>query len=542
MNQNPNMNPNENGQQPSVNASCRNYIGSVAHSLVRQSKPKPTYCGIDCLLAWFSVALGILLARAMPVVQHSLGGILTLLMLFALGIFYLKRSKIPLRTASILYAVVAVLLSVGLITGANKVLQRLLFTFILFAFFYWSTVATAQNDRQALKDFRLGTLLYALFSLPFSAMVYLFSALIHFGEKAERNKKILHTVGWFFIGLLAAVTPTAIVLLLLCYDEQFKILLDKIFSFSFDNVWSWIGDIIFGILIAHPLFGSLFGAKCEREGQLKPKGKIDEINCHILPKAMLCTAVTPILIVYIIFFISQWDYYLSAFTKVLPANLTYATYARSGFFELCWICGINAFLLLLFNLLIRKREGGRDIVRSIYSTVISFFTLILIATALSKMLLYINTYGLTQKRIYASWLMLLLATVFVLVIVWQFTKRLPIFLAIAVSFVVLFGAIAIPDVDGMIASYNVDHYLSGDLAEVDVESIGNYGVSAVPALVELRDELASRETLTDYEKEILQKADNELRSIRALDLNSTDDGFFSFNIPRERAKRLLGES
>ena len=86
-------------------------------------------------------------------------------------------------------------------------------------------------------------------------------------------------------------------------------------------------------------------------------GQPEEVSCadlHVLPRALLCAAVTPILAVYVIFFISQWSYYVSAFTNVLPADLTYAAYAREGFFQLCGVSALNAAMLLLFNLLIRK--------------------------------------------------------------------------------------------------------------------------------------------------------------------------------------------
>lgn len=50
---------------------------------------------------------------------------------------------------------------------------------------------------------------------------------------------------------------------------------------------------------------------------------------------------------------------------------------------------------------------------------LSIFTLILIATAISKMVMYISVYGLTQLRFYTTWFMLLLAVIFVMIIVKQ---------------------------------------------------------------------------------------------------------------------------
>ena len=115
-----------------------------------------------------------------------------------------------------------------------------------------------------------------------------------------------------------------------------------------------------------------------------------------------------------------------------------------------------------------------------------------------------------------------------------------IFCIIAVC-VLMFALIAVPNVDGMIADYNVDAYLSGDLTEVDVDSLESYGVSAVPAMVELRDSLKDKDALTDYENEIFTKTAYRLILIRK-DLEERPDNIFTFHFPTYRAKQLLNKA
>lgn len=501
-------------------------------------RPKPSFAGLDTLFAWLSIVVGFLFVRTLPVVQNTLGGILFTCLLFAFGACYLVRSKVTPNAQVIVFAAVTCVLSLGLITGANKTLQRLLFLFILFAFLYWIYSVCGLSGKKIFGDNCFLHALYAIFVVPWSYLDCIFRAL-PLRRRQENSGKLMRTLGWVLLGLAIAVIPTAIVILLLSYDEQFTALLDKMFSFSLDGVWEYIRDIILGFLVAIVLFGTLFGVKWKRQRNNGDPQSLGNVNCHILPKALLCAAVSPILAVYVIFFVSQWDYYISAFTHVLPGELTYADYARGGFFELCWVCAINAVMLLLFNLLIRRNEKEKGILQAVYSAVISLFTLVLIATALSKMVLYINSYGLTQKRVYASWLMVLLAVIFVLVLLSRFVRKLPLATAIAVCCVAFFGLIVLPDVDGMIASYNVDAYLSGDLDEVDVDSISAYSVSSVPALVELRDELNGRSGLDETARETLQKTTAALEKI-AKDLKDEPNGFFTFNIPTARARDLLG--
>ena len=341
---------------------------------------------------------------------------------------------------------------------------------------------------------------------------------------------------FIIIGLVCAVIPTAVVIAFLSYDKQFTSLLGNIFTFTIWDVLSYIGDGIFGFFIAVVIFAVIFGAKRHSQLSFGEAKKLRPVCTGVIPRALICATVTPVLIVYVIFFISQWDYYLSAFTRVLPEELTYAEYAREGFFQLCWVCGINAVMLLLFNLLIKKNGKERDPLKTVYSTLISIFTLVLIATALSKMLLYIDSFGLTRKRVYASWLIILLALFFIAVLIRQFIRKLPLVPILAVTFAVMFTLISVPDVDSMIASYNVNAYVCGDLDEIDVESLEEYGASAVPALMDLREKLMKEEDPDD--DALLARTEWHLSNIRR-ELDNEERNIFTFNITKERARALL---
>jgi hypothetical protein len=134
--------------------------------------------------------------------------------------------------------------------------------------------------------------------------------------------------------------------------------------------------------------------------------------------------------------------------------------------------------------------------------------------------------------------MLLLAVVFVLVLIRQATKKLHLFPAIALACVLFAALITLPNVDGMIATYNVNAYLSGDLKEVDIDALSDYGTSAVPALVRLRDELMSQSYTDDTVKELLKQTDQALTLID-MELREQPKGFFTFNFPDARAEKLL---
>lgn len=541
--QNENKNPEPAGETPRCDphpdaSPLAHYIDRPysAYSSLIPEAPKPPVALADSIFAWLSLVVGYLAVRAMPIVSHTLGGVLVTWMLFLFCTLYLIRSRILPSRAAFAFAATACLLSLGWITGANHTVQRLLALFVFCSLLYYIYAVCGLGGTELFGSHSILHALYAIFCFPLTTLLHIFRALpIRSSRGAGR---VIRAVGWGLLGLGVAIVPTAVIILLLSYDEQFMGLLRDLFSFSPKNIASTVGDLILGFAFAVLLFGVTFGAKWKRECLKGEEIKLGGVACHVLPKPLAAAAVTPILAVYVIFFVSQFDWYLSAFTGVLPADMTYASYARHGFFELCAVCAINAIVLLLFNLLIRRTEGERGILRAIYSVIFALFTLVLIATALSKMILYIDTYGLTQKRVYASWFMLLLAACFIAVLIAQFAKRIRLVALLLVICIVFFGILVLVDIDGMIADYNVDACLSGKLETVDVETLEGYGASSVPALCRLERELTSRSYLEDAERAILLRCDAALDRI-AERLEGNSESFFDFNIPTARARALL---
>ncbi|MBQ2734290.1 MAG: DUF4173 domain-containing protein [Clostridia bacterium] len=499
---------------------------------------KPSFSTFDTVFAWCSIAVGVLFIRTLPVAGNTLGGMLVAWLLFGFATFYFLRSGIKPGRQPLSFAAAACTLSLGLITSANATLHRLLFFFLLCAFSYYVYSICGLAGGKILDGRCSLHALYATVVLPLMGLPHIFPAL------SLRNRRssspALRTLGWVLIGIGIAVIPTAIVILLLSYDEQFTNLLRSLFSFSPKPILELLRDLLLGFAVAVGLFGLLFEAKRQRKDRNGEEKSLPSANLHVLPKALLCGAVTPILAVYVLFFVSQWSYYVSAFTHQLPEGLTYADYARGGFFELCWVTAINAAILLLFHLLIKRGERDRGILNAIYSVLFSLATLILIATALSKMLLYIDSYGLTQKRVYASLLMLLFAVSFLAVLVAQFVKKLRLLPTILVLCLVFFGLAVLPNVDGMIADYNVDTYLSGDLPDVDVETLASYGEASVPALHRLYKALGERETLTKAEQGICARTETLLIGFTQ-DMLEEKASIFAFNLPRHLAKGELRE-
>ena len=126
----------------------------------------------------------------------------------------------------------------------------------------------------------------------------------------------------------------------------------------------------------------------------------------------------------------------------------------------------------------------------------SVFTLILLSTAAAKLVLYIDRFGLTTKRVYAAWFMAVLAILFLLIIVKQFVSKIKMIPIGAAVVVAMFGLLSFSGADAFIAEYNIDRYLNGTIKRLDVEALGDLGYASVPSLEKL---INAGEHTEDYE-------------------------------------------
>ncbi|MBQ5772415.1 MAG: DUF4173 domain-containing protein [Clostridia bacterium] len=506
--------------------------------------PKPEYAALDAVFAWLMLALSFFFVRFFPVGTYPLGGLLGVWALLLLEGLYLHLSGHRLRLRGILLASLAAILSIGLILSGNVASRNLLFLLLLAAMAALAYDACGLAGRKLSSDGLLSHLANATLRFPFCALTALFPSLSLPLRRSHASRKLWKTVGWVLLGLCIAVIPTVIVAALLSYDAQFTALLERLLSFSLDGFFETVGDLILAVPLAMLLFGTLFAVKA----RAKKTGSAEERpfsvgRFRVMPPALLCAAVTPILLLYVLFFVSQWSYYVSAFTHVLPSGMTYAQYAREGFFQLFTVSIINALLLLALHLLMRTPPSGKPILRRIYSAVLALLTLVLIATALSKMILYIHSYGLTQKRVYASAVMLFLAVCFLSVLLRQLIRRFPSVPVTLVAGLLLAAAMTLGNPDALIASYNVDAYLRGDLETVDVEALADLGDSAIPAMVKLEwvwkeENLLGR--LSHDEREALRLL-SDLLDARAEKVLADTPSPLSFSIPAYRARALLSQ-
>ncbi|MBR4223430.1 MAG: DUF4173 domain-containing protein [Oscillospiraceae bacterium] len=264
------------------------------------------------------------------------------------------------------------------------------------------------------------------------------------------------------IGLFIALPSTIVVALLLSSaDDGFAAIMEDLFDNAFVRILTTVFYIAIGIPAAMYLFGASYSAS-HREDAYEEKDLIGESG-RIIPAAAGVVSAVPLCVMYVIFFCSQLSHYMSSFINVLPTGETYAAYARQGFFELCFVALIDLAVIVVLDIFCTHKEGKKTVGVRAITVVLCVFTLMLIATALAKMAMYIRVYGLTQLRTYTSWCMILLALIFIIIAVHVFNDRSNAPRAIAVVFTVMFAALSFSNTDALIARYDMDRYLDGSL-------------------------------------------------------------------------------
>ncbi|MDG4778210.1 DUF4173 domain-containing protein [Micromonospora sp. WMMD961] len=202
------------------------------------------------------------------------------------------------------------------------------------------------------------------------------------------------------------------------------------------------------------------------------------------------------------------------------AGLTYAQYARGGFWQLL---AVTALTLLVIAVAARRApkatRADRLLVRVLLGA-LTGLTLVIVGSALYRMQVYADAYGATRLRLVVATIELWLGLLFVLVGVAVVRLRadwLP-RLVIGTAVLALLG-LALVNPDRLIAERNVDRYLQ--TGRLDVGYLSGLSADAVPALVRLPEPV-------------------RVCALGQIAAELPRDGLWATNLGRERARRELG--
>ncbi|MGW0822382.1 DUF4153 domain-containing protein [Streptomyces sp. NPDC002845] len=201
---------------------------------------------------------------------------------------------------------------------------------------------------------------------------------------------------------------------------------------------------------------------------------------------------------------------------------TYAEYARQGFWQLLLVTLLTLLVIVLaLRWAPRTRSGDRRLVRAVLGTLCAL-ALVVVASAVRRMDMYVEAYGLTRLRISVLAVELWLGLVIVLVMaagVWG-ARWLPRAVAASAAAGVLVFGLVSPD--GLVAERNVQRY--EDTGRFDLAYARGLSADAVPALDRLEEPMRSC----------------ALRAVAA-DLGERDRPWYATSWGEAEARRILDE-
>ncbi|MBE7057418.1 MAG: DUF4173 domain-containing protein [Ruminococcaceae bacterium] len=498
---------------------------------------------VEIAYAWLCFVIGYGFCKVFSAAENPLGAFLFIVALIITSFVVVKVKKATLGLNAYLVAGSALLMSASMVVTSNATIQFFSYMYCLLAYGYFMYIAFGNQTEKGLSDLILIDFFKILFIVPFMSLGYIFPAAFSSSEKG-RGKVVLKVL----LGVAIAIIPTVVIVVLLSYDSNFSNIIDKIFA-DWD-VFSDIFCITFGVPVGMYAYGIFFSSveNKTKDIMVAESCRNASMKAKKAPVSTIIAATLPVLIVYIIFFISQWQYYVSGFKGILPVDTIYAEYAREGFFQLCTVSVINFIILIVISMFMCRETAKPSIIQKVLVTVFSVFTLILIATAISKMVLYIDVYGLTQKRIYATWFMLVLTLIFVLLVIKQFVNKVKVIAVSVLVLIVAFGGLAFSNVENIIANYNVERYVSGKTDIIDVESLYELGDAAVPAMIKLAEYYDEKQG-TDFTDKKADKDDwvynrvcNKLYLIASTyKTEETTESIWKITFPRMKAESILAD-
>lgn len=320
-------------------------------------------------------------------------------------------------------------------------------------------------------------------------------------KSKDRTNIFLKILVGIAIGLPIVFIAT---ILLMNMDVAFKSIISLISkSYKFNFGWMLKRAFAF-VIIFFPLYGFIYGLrngkeKIKMQGEEKNILKVFDFTIVITVTSCLCT-------VYMIYCLSQITYFISAFKGILPADYTFAAYARKGFFECIPLGVINLMFIMVLSVFTQIGESKKksNLIKGYISYLVGF-TLFLVISAFSKMWLYINAYGITIMRVYVAWFLILVCITLLLIGIKTYNSKFKLAKNVFIIFTIMFLGLNYSNIDYRIAKYDADLYLSGTVNTIS--AFWNLSDSAVEPLIKISeiDGEKTKDLLQDYKNRLNRK-------------------------------------
>lgn len=206
----------------------------------------------------------------------------------------------------------------------------------------------------------------------------------------------------------------------------------------------------------------------DEAGQSAPGRSLHREKTLKLNPITLNAFLASINVLYILFAVIQVAYLTGAFRFILPEGVTYAEYARNGFFELAGITPLNV-LLILLAVKGAGRTGTAGRLLRVQSLLLIAGSFVQWFSAMFRMQMYIQVFDLTLLRFFVSAFMILMAVVLGLLTVKEFRPSFAFFKAAALTALLSLIILNAVDADSQIARFNIERAVADPAGTFDLD-------------------------------------------------------------------------
>lgn len=234
--------------------------------------------------------------------------------------------------------------------------------------------------------------------------------------------------------------------------------------------------------------------------------------------------------------------YLFGGAQRIAAGLTYAEYARDGFFELVAVAALVLPVLLLAHWLLADNEGRlpRLLFRALSASMVAL-VLVITVSALWRMNLYYEEFGLTELRLYSTAFMLWLGLILAFFLATAFRNYRGRFaawtLASGLASILLLNAI---NPDALIARANIERLEEGE--RFDPYYLLLLSDDAAPTIAKSLPEISEYEFSDEYplEKALLEEWEDDDSDWRTWNISRMEANEIAENLEGDRTPDLTG--
>ncbi len=243
-------------------------------------------------------------------------------------------------------------------------------------------------------------------------------------------------------------------------------------------------------------------AETAADEKRKPAFKLSMVESGIIMGSVVA--------LFAVFVVIQFAYFFGGQETIAQQGLSYAQYARRGFFELVAVAGLTLGLALWLDR-VTLRQGRENVTFRGLALAIVALTSVMLVSAFQRMWLYEEAFGFTQLRVYVHVFMVWLGVLFGVFVLALFRVRKNVFsLGSLLVIIGYLGTLNLMNIDGYIAERNIARYRAGETEELDIAFLNILSSDAVAPIAELYQSAEAGSTVEQWSGQWLARHRDEL--------------------------------